>query len=85
MCRAMDFRKCEICGRPLEGPEGEQYEVEHRRVDPAAGAALQREMPHDLPSEAVCDDCLRAYRREIGGPPPEESPPEPESRDPGSA
>ena len=62
----VDFRKCEICGRPLEGPEGEQREVEHRRLDPAAEAVLQREIPRNLPEDAVCGACLRDYRRRIG-------------------
>ena len=62
----IDFRKCEICGRPLEGPEGDQREVEHRRLEPAAEAVLQREIPGDLPEGAVCEACLRDYRRRIG-------------------
>ena len=60
------FRKCEICGRALEGPEAEQQEVEHRRLEPAEGAVLQREVPHDLPSGSVCDECLSEYRRRTG-------------------
>jgi hypothetical protein len=63
----IDFRKCEICGRPLEGPEGELREVEHRRLDPAEDAVLQRDVPEDLPEGSVCDACLRDYRRRIGG------------------
>jgi hypothetical protein len=70
----VNFRKCEICGGPLEGLEGEQHEVEHRRLEPAENAMLQREVPHDLPYEAVCDDCLAEYRRETGSPPSEERP-----------
>ncbi len=62
----VNFRKCAICGRALEGPEAEQQVVQHRRFDPAAGAVLQRDMPRDLPPESVCDQCLEAYRREIG-------------------
>jgi hypothetical protein len=62
----VNFRKCEICGRVLEGPEAEQQAVENRRFDPAAGAVLQREVPRDLPPDSVCDECLEAYRREIG-------------------
>jgi hypothetical protein len=62
----VNFRKCEICGRALEGPEGEQHVVENRRIDPAAGAALQRDVPRDLPPDSVCDDCLETYRRGIG-------------------
>jgi hypothetical protein len=70
----VSFRKCEICGRSLDGLEGEQHEVENRRVEPAENALLQREVPHDLPSEAVCDDCLAEYRRKTGSPPAEERP-----------
>jgi hypothetical protein len=62
----VSFRKCEICGRVLEGPEAEQQVVENRRFDAAAGAALQREVPRDLPSASVCGECLEAYRRETG-------------------
>ena len=62
----VDFRKCEICGRPLEGPEGEQREVAHRRLDPAAEAERQRAIPRTLPEDAVCGACLRDYRRRIG-------------------
>jgi hypothetical protein len=69
------FRKCDICGKALGGPEAEQHEVENRRFDAAAGAVLQRETPRDLSSEAVCDECLEAYRRQIGQRDPSESPP----------
>jgi hypothetical protein len=62
----VNFRKCAICGRALEGPEAGQQVVEHRRFDPAMGAHLQREIPRDLPPESVCDECLEAYRRGIG-------------------
>ena len=69
--RVVSFRKCEICGRSLEGPASGQQEVEHRRIDPAAGAALQRQVPRDLPPEAVCEECLEAYRKLIGQPDPQ--------------
>jgi hypothetical protein len=72
----VNFRKCEICGRVLEGPEAEQQVVENRRFDAAAGAALQRQMPRDLPPGSVCDACLEAYRRETGNRPLTETPTE---------
>lgn len=62
----ISFRKCEVCGRALEGPEAEQQVVEHRRFDPAAEAVLQREIPRDLPPEAVCAECLEEYRLATG-------------------
>lgn len=71
----IDFRTCEICGRPLEGPEGEQQAVENRPFDAAAGAALQRDAPPDVTPDSVCQECLREYRREIGNVNPQEDPP----------
>jgi hypothetical protein len=63
------FRKCELCGRALEGPEAGQEVVEHRGLDPAQDALLQREIPGDLPADSVCDECLAEYRRRLGGKP----------------
>ena len=71
----VSFRKCDICGKPLEGPAAEQHVVENRPIDPAAGAVLQRETPRDLDSQDVCGDCLREYRKGIGRYPPSEEPP----------
>jgi hypothetical protein len=70
----IEFRKCEICGRPLEGPEAEQVQVDKRRLDPAAGAVLQRELPRDLDPDAVCDECIEEYRRRTGQADPTEGP-----------